>query len=560
MKAKDIKIVLGFITGLVLLNILATLVYGRFDLTKNKQYTLSEPTKEIIESLDKPIYISVFLKGDFPSNFKRLQNETRYLLEDLRAENSNIRFRFYNPLETNNASAEEIGQGFFESGMPPQRLNVKKNGKDSQSLVFPWAVVTQGEKSVNIPLLKMNPEDDEEDLTRNSIQNLEYTFADGLKKLNAKKEKKIAVLRSNGELPDINIAGFLKAVGSYYHIAPFSLENAEDNPEKVLEELNDFDLIVEAKPTKAFSENEKYILDQYIMNGGKSLWLTEVVHAEKDSIFKGNKRELLALPVDLNLSDFFFKYGVRILPALINDLHADNIILASGAGKETQFKPYPWFYTPLVVSESKHPIVNNISPVRFDFANPMDTLKNEVKKTILLQSSIATKVEGTPRGIQLRNIIGKEPDFKTYSNGPQNLAVLLEGEFTSVYKNRIKPFEFSGSKDKSKPTKMIVVSDGDVIKNEVEKGQPTSLEYNPKTGKSYGNQEFLLNAVNYMLDDTGILDIRTKKVDIAFLDSEKVKENRLFWQLINLLLPLSLLLSCGFLFNFYRKRKYRKPL
>src|SRR5699024_3557578 len=236
----------------------------------------------------------------------------------------------------------------------------------------------------------------------------------------SEKSKNIAVMRGNGELSDRHIADFLKTVGAYYHTAPFTLDSVARNPQKTLQQLEKYDLIVEAKPTEAFSENEKYALDQYLMNGGKMLWLVEAVSAERDSLFNNDRHQMLAYPRDLKLGDFFFKYGIRIMPSLVNDLKCDNLILATGQGKQTQFKPYPWYYAPLVVPESDNPIVHNIEPVRFDFANPMDTLKNGIDKTVLLQSSMATKVEGTPRQINL-DIIEKKPDFKTYRNGPQNL-------------------------------------------------------------------------------------------------------------------------------------------
>lgn len=555
---RNTKVYIALLVGLIVINSIAFYGFKRFDLTRNHQYTLSEPSQKIIKSIDEPLYVSVFLKGNFPSNFKRLQNETRYLLEEFHARNPNIKFKFYNPLDENTVSAEEVGQGFFESGMPPQRINIQKNGVQSQRLIFPWAVATRGKESVKIALLKMNPEDTEEELVQHSIQNLEYAFADGFKRLTTKKQKKIAFLRSNGELPDPYIASFLQAVGRSYHTAPFSLKTAEQEPLKTLEELQAYDLIVEAKPTKAFTEKEKFVLDQYVMNGGKALWLVESVHAEKDSLFKNKSAKLLAYPQDLNLSDFFFKYGVRILPSLINDLRADNLILASGSGRETQFHTYPWFYSPLVSSEDTHPIVRQITPVRFDFANPMDTLKNDVHKKVLLKSSVATRVEGTPTTISLSTVIGNKPDFDTYNSGEQILAVLLEGRFPSVYQNRVKPFPYTQARDTSLPTKMIVVSDGDVIKNELEKGTPASLEYNPKTGKSYGNQEFLLNAVNYLVGDTAMLSIRSKKASIAFLDPKKVEKNRLFWQITNIVLPLLLLLVLGFIFQRMRKHLFKK--
>lgn len=554
---KNIKKILVLVVILVIANIIATQFFQRYDLTKNKRYTLSEPTKDIVNAIDDPLTIKVFLKGDFPSNFKRLQNETRYLLEEFEAYNSKLKFEFINPLEESQDNAEKIGTEFFNAGMPPRRLNVKKNGKDSQSLIFPWAIASYQDQNVKIPLLKSQPGDSNEDLVNKSVQNLEHAFADGLKRLTTKRNKKIAIMRGNGELPNINLGSFLKTIGAYYHVAPFTLDSIKRDPQKTLAQLEDFDLIVEAKPTKAFTEDEKYVLDQYLMNGGKALWLVDAVIADKDSLFNNPNHNMLAYPHDLKLTSFFFKYGVRIMPSLINDLHCDDIVLASGQGSQTQFKPYPWFYSPLVEAESNHPIVNNIDPVRFDFANPMDTLKNGIKKTVLLKSSIATKVEGTPMQISL-DIINHKPDFNSYRNGPQNLAVLLEGEFTSVYKDRVKPLKLSGVKDQSTPTKMIVISDGDVIKNKVKQGKPASLEYDPYTGRSYGNKEFLLNAVNYMLDDSGLLNIRTKKVSIAFLDTNKIEKDRTFWEIINIGLPLLMLAIFGFAFSFYRKKKYKR--
>lgn len=543
---------------ILIINFLATQVFKRVDLTDHKRYTLSEPTKELITPIEKPILISVFLKGDFPSNFKRLENETRYILEEFSAYNRRIKFEFFDPLEENKEDPEQIGQRFFQAGMPPQRLNVKKSGKTSQRLIFPWAIATFGEKSVQIPLLKMNPEDSEEDLINNSVQHLEYAFANAFKQLTIEKSKKVAIIRGNGELKDIEIADFLRGVGTYYHTAPFTLDSVERNPQQTLRQLQEYDLIVEAKPTQAFSEERKFVLDQYLMNGGKALWLVESVNAEKDSLFNNPHQSTLAFPIDLNLTDFFFKYGVRINPSVINDLHADQILLATGEGRQTQFERFPWFYSPLVVSESEHPIAHNISPVRFDFTNPIDTLKNNLKKTILLKSSIATKVEGTPKEIRLNSVIGKKPDFESYKHGPQNLAVLIEGEFNSVYQGRVKPFSLKEAKDQSPQTKMIVISDGDVIKNEIEKGEPASLEYNPKTGTGYGNKEFLMNAVNYLLDDSGLVNIRSKKIKLAFLDSDKIESERTFWQIFNLGLPLLILSVFGISFKFYRQKKYQR--
>jgi ABC-2 type transport system permease protein len=363
-------------------------------------------------------------------------------------------------------------------------------------------------------------------------------------------------MRGNGELPDANLADFLQTLQEYYYIAPFTLDSAAQNPEKTLQNLNEFDLILEAKPTQPFTENEKLVLDQYTMNGGKSLWLVESVAMETDSLLN-QSGTAYALPQDLNLGDLFFSYGIRINPVLINDLYSAPIILASGSGNNTRFNPYPWFYSPLSSSPNDHPIINNIEAVKFEYANQIDTLANDVDKTILLSSSPRTKIERTPLQINLE-MVSQKPQISTYTDGEQPLAVLLEGEFTSAYKNRIKPFEIPNSLEQSEETKMLVISDGDVIKNDLQRGTPLELGFERYTGSTYGNKEFLLNAVNYMLDDNGLIEIRTKEISIPFLDPERTAEEREKWQVANLVIPLLILAIFAFLFNFFRRRKYVK--
>ncbi|MDX1762403.1 MAG: gliding motility-associated ABC transporter substrate-binding protein GldG, partial [Christiangramia sp.] len=277
---------------------------------------------------------------------------------------------------------------------------------------------------------------------------------------------------------------------------------------------------------------------------------------ENDSLFN-QKGTAIALPRDLNLGDYFFSYGIRINPEIVNDLYSAPIILASGSGNNTRFNPYPWFYSPLTSSPNDHPIINNIEAVKFEYGNPIDTLANDINKTILLSSSPRTKLEGVPAQISL-DMVGEMPDVSSYNAGEQALAVLLEGNFKSVYKNRVKPFKISGHKDQGVESKMLVISDGDVIENELQGGKPMELGFQRYTGNTYGNKEFLLNAVNYLLDDTGLIDIRSKEIDLAFLDKEKTAQQRTQWQLINLAGPLLILLLFGIGFRFYRKRKYIK--
>ncbi|WP_417200888.1 gliding motility-associated ABC transporter substrate-binding protein GldG [Bizionia sp.] len=542
--------------GLLVLNIFTHNFYERFDLTKDQRYTLSQASLSIIESVESPIIIDVFLDGtNLPSEFRRLQTETRQLLEEFKSENSQIYFNFINPLE-NDKTREQSIQALNERGLKPMQVTVQDAGKSSQEVIFPWALASYNELTIKIPLIKNKIGADVQELASNSIQHLEYAFADGLSKLVNPKRRKIAILKGNNQLKDAQIFDFAKTIKDYYYIAAFTLDSVQSTPQKTLDDLKSYDLIISAKPTEAFTEAEKLVLDQFTMSGGKSLWLLDRVVIEQDSLFNAEGKNI-AVARDLNLTDFFFKYGVRINPVLINDLYSAPITLATGDGSQSQFQQLPWFYSPLVTATSKHPIVNNLNLIKFDFANQIDTLKNDIQKTVLLQSSILTKIDGTPREVSLA-MTNEEPDPNKYVNGPQNLAVLLEGDFTSVYHNRVKPFHVADIKNTSIPTKMIVIADGDVIKNDVGRNGPLELGFDRWTGQEYGNKDFLLNAVNYLLDDSGLINIRSKDISLAFLDYQKVADEKTKWQIINMVLPLVFLAVFGLLFNFLRKRKYAR--
>lgn len=543
------------IIGIVLINLIALKFHSRFDLTQDGRYTLSPAAKNKINKIESPIIIDVFLHGSFPAEFRRLQNETRQFLEEMAAFNSNVKFNFIDPLAEGD-DANAIAQEFFELGMTPARISVMENGKASESIIFPWAIANFNNKTVKIPLLKNKLGASDEERVTNSVQQLEYSFTDAIGQLVEPRKKKIAVMRGNGELGDAFIADFIKTIRQYYFVAPFTLDSVSSQPNQTLEALKEFDLIIEAKPTQTYTEKEKFVLDQYLMNGGKAIWMVEHTAMESDSLFNENG-SALALPRDLNLNDFFFSYGIRINPALVNDIYSAPIILASGSGNDTRFSPYPWFYSPLTTSPNSHPIINNLEAVKFEWANPIDLLNNNINKTVLLTSSPQSKIEGTPKEISL-NILNSRPDLSTYKAGELPLAVLLEGEFKSVYKNRIKPFETGDILDDGKATKMIVISDGDVIKNQLQKGEPLALGFDRYTGNTYGNKEFLLNAVNYLLDDSGLIDIRSKEIIIPFLNPEKVAEERNKWQVINIVAPILTLIFGGLLFIYFRKKRYLK--
>lgn len=543
---KKIKYSILLITGILLLNFANQRFYQRYDLTQDKRYTLTAVTSSIIENIDQQLIIRVYLEGEFPSEFKRLQIETRQYLEELRAKNSKIRIQFINP--------DSQRERLIKAGMIPSQLTVEEDGKLTNAIIFPWAEIDYKNKSVLVSLLPNGVEQSQEEKLEVAIENLEYSFTSAISTISQKNIKKVAVLTGNGELQDIQVYSFLKEVTKKYRLAKFTLDSVQSNPNRSLKDIQSFDLAIIAKPTQAFSEEEKMVLDQFIMNGGKTLWMLENVQADTDSLFNSGK--MLAYPRDLNLTDQLFSYGVRINTSLIQDLYAAKIPLATGnVGNQPQFQNLPWFYHPLVGGNTNHPITKNMNPVRLRFANQIDTLKNSIKKTPLLMSSLLTKKTGTPNFIELQSI-AKEPTEAEYQSGYQLFSVLLEGEFKSTYANRVKPFDGSNFKDKSVSNKMIVIADGDVGRNQILKKQPYDLSLDKWTGEQFGNKEFLLNSVDYLLDDSGLIDLRNKTLQINLLDKQKAFKERTFWQFINVGLPLILLFGFGVIFNYIRKRKY----
>jgi len=545
--------ILKVIVAVVAINLLASFVYTRFDLTEDKRYTLSEPAVAVAQKFETPVIVDVLLDGNIPAEFSKLKAETIQLLESFGSKNSNIKYNLVDPLEDSENPQETIAQ-LQSLGLQPANITVEENGKVSNELVFPWAMVNFNDQTVKVPLLKNKLGSTAEDRINNSVQQLEYAFADAFTKLSIEEKKSIAVIKGNGELNDIFIADYLTTIRDYYNIGAITLDSVASNPQNVLDQLKNFDLALIAKPTEAFTDQEKYVMDQYMVQGGKSIWMIDQVNMEMDSIYAGDG-EAIAIPRDLNLKDLFFKYGVRINPVLVNDLYFTQIVLASGEGNDSQYNPLPWFYYPMVFSQNNHPINTNIEAVRFQFTSPMDVLENDYNKTILLQSSPLSKTDGIPRVVNL-DMINQQPDQATYNNGNLPLAILIEGDFTSMYKNRVKPLKLQNTTEEGPENKMIVISDGDVIKNQLRNGRPLELGYDKWTSNFYGNKEFLVNSTNYLLDNTGLINIRNKKVSIPLLDVKKIAEQKTKWQLVNIGLPVVLTLMFGLFFGYYRKRKF----
>jgi len=560
-KKANLKNLLTIIGILMVLNFAGNFFFKRFDLTADQRYTLSKTSLTIIKEVKEPMYVDVFLEGNFPGEFKKLQTETQQLLEEFKAYNPNIIFQFVNPLEKDE-EREKIMQSFYERGLTPLNVTLNEKGKQTQEVVFPWAVVTYGNKSTKVPLLKNMMGASTAQKVVSSVQHLEYAFANAFHTVSKKREKKIAIIKGNGELEDRSIADFLKSVRENYYIGPFTLDSVAKDPNNTLDALKKYDLVVIAKPTQAFTDEEKQVLDQFIINGGKTLWLVDQVNIEMDSLMQTG--ENLAYPRDLNLNDMFFKYGVRMKPDLIKDVMATPISLATGQqGSATQYTKFPWLFSPMIypietADKSKmSPIVSNLDGIKFEFTNPIEVLKNDIKKTVLLQSSPYSKSVGTPTEVNLK-MVEERPDQKEFTGkGNLAVAVLMEGKFHSVFQNRVLPFKESDFAPIGKDNKMIIISDGDVIKNQLDKNfQPLELGFDKWTNNLYANKEFMMNCVNYLLDDNGLINIRSKEVNLPILDSQKVAEEYTFSQIITVGFPIGILILFGLCFTYLRKRKY----
>lgn len=536
-----------FITlvSLVLVNIISVNNHHRWDVTKDQHYTISTPTRDLLHNLKKDIIVSVFLTGDLPFDFERLKRETTYFLEELSSQSNKISFVFVHP-----QGKEDV---LIKQGLTPSRLTVQEDGKTSESVIFPYAIISYGKKKSLVNLLKDSSFENQENQIENSIQNLEFAFANGIQKATAIKKQKIAILKGNGEIPDIYQYDWIKTLGNSYHLAQFTLDSVATNPTKTLTSLQEFDLVIISKPTIAFTEKEKFTLDQYTIHGGKSIWLLDMVNISKDSLM--SKGKVLAYQRDLNLTDYLFNYGVRFKKHLVKDLYAASIPLGTGKiGNNTQFKEFLWDFYPLIKNNNKHVISKNIGDIKLEFANSIDTLNSNIQKTPLLESSKLTKVLTVPNYVNLASIT-KNSNIKSYNTGSKLLGVLLEGNFKSAYRNRIKPYKNKFLKQGS-DNKMIVIADGDMSSNQISQGEPLELGLDKWSHKFYSNKEFLMNAVNYLLNDNGVIQLRAKKVKIDTINKPKAYQEKLKWQLINSIVPVIILSFIGFLNYYRRKRKF----
>ncbi len=541
---------------MVLINVVASYFFTRLDLTTEKRYTLSETTKELVSNLEDVVYVRVYLDGEFPPGFKKLQKSTREMLDELRIySNGNIEYEFINPSENPDVKERnKLYQQLASKGLLPTNLREQGQGSESQQIVFPGALVNYRANEVPLMLLEDQAGASSEQMLNNSIQSLEYGFANTIRKIIQVLPQRIVFIEGHGEADENRVADISRDLKSFYMLDRKRIEGK-------LNALDGYNAAIIASPDSLFSEKDKYVIDQFIMKGGKVVWFVDGVTASMDSL--QSSEFTIALANDLNLDDMLFRYGARVNHDLVLDLQAAPIPIVTGyVGNRPQQTLMPWYYFPVVIPASTHPIVNNLNAIRFEFASSIDTVGSAtIKKTPLLFSSGYSRSLITPARIDLE-IMREEPDEKLYSRSGLVMALLLEGEFTSNFKNRlvsqIADNGEIGFKDKSDQNSMIVVSDGSVVMNGYIRstGKVVPLGVDRYTGQEFGNRNFILNCIDYLCDDSGLMAVRAKEFRLRLLDKTRVMEEKLYWQMLNTVLPIVMILILAVLKFFVRKRKY----
>lgn len=528
---------------------------SRFDLTNEKRYTLSDSSIKVLKSVNKPLTVEIYLEGDFPANFKQLQNETKFMLEEFRKINPKIDYKFIDPLKTKMSQ-----DTLMAMGMQPSKLSDMKDGKISEIILFPYAVMKYDGFGSSHSLISQQTGVDLDGQINKSIEGLEYNLISNIKTITQEHKKNIGILVNHDELRPDEFRGFVDMALENYNVGPVIPTTPGELTISDVPKLKKFDALVIAKPRKSFTDGEKVILDQYIMNGGKTLWMMDAVNAEMDTLKVSKDKKIMAFPIDNNLTDFFFNFGVRINPALVKDVQKFALLrLVTGEVQgNPQFTSLPWPYFPLGISENKNPITNNINPVKFEFPTSIDTLgRPGIKTNVLYESSTKTLLKQVPNYVDLKEIssvdsLGQNERPTT----PKIFAVSLEGKFNSGYATRAERNSFPNFKAQSGNNKMIVIADGDVGRNKVLKGEPLPLGFDLLTNQQFGNEQFLKNTLDWLLDDSNLIELRNRNIEARLLDRQRIDEEKSKWQWLNLLLPLAIVGGLGALFYWLRKKKF----
>ena len=557
---------------IISINVISNFFSFDIDLTEDKKYTLSDNSKKILSQVDDILTIKVYLEGELPTGFQMLSSSINDFLINCKNENSQIQFEFINPNDNNESKKQEIFTQLQSQGLFPTDLTIKKTSETSRKIIFPGAIMYFKEKRESVNLLENNFSLSPQENINNSIENVEFHLISTINKILNNRKDNIAFLKGNGELLSTQTYDITNSVNNdnnnlnyYYNVEEFDLKKFEfdsiNNQPDIslqLKNLNRYKVIIIAKPTIPFNKLDKFLIDQYIMNGGKLLLLIDGVNASIDSINNQNGY-FIAKKNDLNLDDQLFKYGVRINSDLVQDLRSTEIPIVTGYSNNRPIQElFKWPYYPLISSKSNHPITNNLDGIKSDFISSIDTLKNNIKKTILLESSNNSRLVQSPSKVSL-GIIENPPPAKSYNKENIPLAVLLTGKFTSVFKNRIVPknneINFKSSSDS---TSIIIVSDGDLIANEVSSsGNAFPLGYDKFINYTFdGNKKFIINAIQYLNDQNGLIKLRSKNIKLRLLNNDIISNYRMPITIINLILPILIFLFLIFIINQKNKLKY----
>jgi ABC-2 type transport system permease protein len=558
-KRRDVMTIFVLIAIVVLINFVGSFYFKRFDLTSEKRYTLAESTKKLLKDLDDEVYLKVYLNGDFNPGFTRLRNETKEILDEFRAySGKQVQYEFIIPGEgITREETNNIERQLYEKGLIPEEITLKGKDKTTQNRIWPGAILSyKGKETVWQIFTRQSPGIDMETSINNSVEELEYSLTNAIRKLQRTRRPEITFIQGHHELDTIHQYSLMKALSEYYEVNQTKITLGRE-----LTALKGSDAIIISKPDTAFTDKEIYTIDQFIMNGGKVLWLIDPVSTNVDSLRKGFT---IGLSRPLNIEEMLYKYGVRLNSVLVQDIQCSYLNINTGFQKgQPKFELLPWVYSPLILPDFDHPIVKNLDLIKFDFLSTLDTIASArgIKKTILLRTSKYTKTQPTPARISLAMTKMRliESQFK---NSYQPIACLLEGRFSSFVENRL-PYVFRSDPnfrhvDHGKETKMIVVADGDVAGNDYQRstGQVYPLGYDRNTQQVFANKTFLLNCMNYLLDDEGMLQLRSREVKLRLLDKKKINLQRHKWQFINVAVPLLLVIIFALLQFYIRKRKY----
>ena len=535
---------IAIVAAVVVVNILVQPLVVRWDMTNDRRYSIAPSTKSLLQRLDAPLQVTILLDGELNAGFTRLQRATIEMVEELEAIGDRISDIGYR------VSAEEIPQG-----LPPTVIHERTHkGQTAQTTVYPFALLSYKGKTAIVELLRNNRGLSGEENLNHSIENLEFAFVEAIHTLTRDSVEKIAFLEGHGELSERDVFDLSQALSHYYQIDRGMLGNETGV-------LDDYRVVIIADPQEPFSETDKYILDQYLMQGGRIMWVLNGVRFSSDYLSSQGKTPIA--PLDLHLNDMLFRYGVRVNPALVQDLQCLPMpVDVSSNPQNPNWQPMPWTYAPLLLTSQASPITRNVMQVSATMASCIDFVGGEdgIRKETLLATSSNSKVTNTPAEVDLSLFEGSESAFQ-YAFIP--VAASLEGVFPSLYAHLLPPEDVmlhAPLRKQSEQTKQIVVAAGSTIRNEWQQGQPLPLGYDRYTQTQFGNRDFMVNAVLYLTDDTGWMALRQKQVTLRLLNDQRAREQRIGAQIISIILPLIVLAAVAIVVIVVRRKRYMKQV